>query len=437
MMAIRNAPAEPEGTPATTSGAEHPAASAPVRVVIVGVGLIGGSLGLAWRRARPDVEVTGVDAPGVLARALERGAIHHGASGDTGLDDAVARADLVVLAAPGPEILALLPRVAARLRPGAHVTDVGSVKGPVVAASARWLPAGAFTGGHPMAGAERGGIDRADALLFENAAWALTPMAGGFTSGAPAPAPADAAAHDDPGALARAVPPLLRALVEATGARPLVLTAERHDRIAAFVSHLPQLVATALAATAGEEAAREPALLALAGGGFRDTTRVAASSYALWRGILGANRAPALDALDAFLGTLAGLRDALAADDDAALARAFEAGARARTAIPASTKGFLTPLADVFLDASDRVGFLHGVTGALAGAELNLRDIELLKVREGSAGTFRLGFGTDAEAYRARAVLEAAGFTARRMDAEPGADAVPESAPEATSDALR
>ncbi|HEX9638289.1 MAG TPA: prephenate dehydrogenase/arogenate dehydrogenase family protein [Acidobacteriota bacterium] len=229
----------------------------PGSVAIVGVGLIGGSLGLALRRTWPHCRILGVDRPRVLARARARGAIDAAAT-----LPAAARSELVVLAAPVLAIIRLLDKLGACLGPTTVVTDAGSTKQAVMQAARRRLPRDRFIGGHPLAGRELGGIEAADGGLFRGAGWALVAPRGS--------APA----------LAR-----VRTLVRACGARPLLCTAAQHDRALARVSQLPQLAASALMAQAAA-----PAALAFAGSGLRDTTRLAASPYSIWADILATNR---------------------------------------------------------------------------------------------------------------------------------------------------
>ena len=364
------------------------------RVALIGTGLIGGSLGLALRAKHPEAEVVGFDASGAERDlALARGAVTRCAGS---APEAASGADLVVVAVPTAAVADVLREIAPALSPEAVVTDVASVKGPAMWAAAEILPAGVrFVGGHPMAGAERVGMAHADALLFENAVYVLTPGASGD---------GETPSRD-------AIAPEALWLVEAVGARAVVMSAERHDAVVAAVSHLPQLLAVALvahAAEAGDDA------LALAAGGFRDMTRIASSPFGMWGGILGANRDAILDALDGFARGLGTLREAVASGDTPELRAAFERASETRSAIPTHSKGFLAPLAEVTLWAEDRVGFLAGVTGALAEAGINIKDMELLRVREGTGGAFRLAFADGATADAALGVLRARGLRAER-----------------------
>lgn len=235
-------------------------AAAPI-VAVVGLGLIGGSLACDLTRA--GYRVIGIDRPSIRRRARARGYV---ATTRASLTAALRTADLVVLAVPPRASLELL-REAARAsrasgRPGLVITDVVSVKQPIVRLAER-LGLRGFVGGHPMAGRERGGLAAARAGLFQGRAWALTPTT----------------------RTRRRALRAVRALVRAVGARPVTLDAAAHDRSVAVLSHLPQLVAWALAA-----AARARGVDArLAGPAWREMTRLARSPRALWREILAAN----------------------------------------------------------------------------------------------------------------------------------------------------
>jgi prephenate dehydrogenase len=329
----------------------------------------------------------------VLDRAHERGALDERAADPQTL---VEDADVVVLATPVGTSLRMLKQIAPHLAKGAIVTDVASVKSPVMDQAAEVLPDHVhFVGGHPMAGAEKSGIDAADALLFENAIYALC------------------LADDDASALEGPLSPLVE-LVEATGARPLLLEADHHDRIAAWVSHLPQLLAVALMNLVDDlddATARQ-----LAAGGFRDMTRIASSPFEMWRDIVVGNQGPILDALGAMARSIQSLRNRLIEDDLDALDEAFDQASKAREGIPSNQKGFLQPLYDVLVRAEDQPGELHAITGTLLNADLNVRDVELLKFREGTGGTFRLGFSSADEAEAACNALNANDFEARPLE---------------------
>lgn len=367
------------------------------RISILGTGLIGGSLGLSWKERRPDCTIVGHDRPEILDTAETRGAIDEKAADPV---TAVEGADLVVLATPLSAILKLMETVADHVDENAIITDVGSVKQPVVDQAADVLPEYVhFLGGHPMAGAEHAGIDHTDPLLFENAVYAVC-----------------LPDNHDEGALDGPLAPLLD-LVEATGARPLLLDPARHDRLVAAVSHLPQLLAVALVNTvadADDDSEAGNLALELAGGGFRDMTRIADSPFHMWRDILVGNEGPIHDALSKFDRTLRTLRNRLIEDDLESLEEAFTDAQSARDAVPGDTKGFLHPLSDVYVRVPDEPGVVHQLTGHLLDADLNIKDLELQKIREGTGGTFRLAFATAQDADAAVEALQAAEYEAWR-----------------------
>ena len=235
------------------------------QITIIGTGLIGGSLALALKKRAFAVRVVGCDKEDVLAKAQARGAIDASVA-DPAL--AAAGSDVAVLAAPVGQIMDLLERIGPQLAPQAFLTDVGSTKVDILARARSVFGAEAprrFLGGHPMAGKEHSGIEHADAGLFQGAPWLFTPQAG---------------QRIDEGVSGEFV-----GLVKRAGAKPVVLDAGRHDRLCAWVSHLPQMLSTALAAAMEEEFGDDADLQAVSGRALRDMTRLAASPYAMWRDI--------------------------------------------------------------------------------------------------------------------------------------------------------
>lgn len=275
------------------------------RLSIVGVGLIGGSLGLAVRKRGLAREVVGCGRSAAnLEVALARGVLDR-ATDDLG--DAVHGADVVVLAVPVASSGAVATAVARHAGPETILTDVGSVKRSVVATlEAAWPDPGRVVGGHPIAGSDRTGAGAADAGLFEGRRCILTPTA--------ATAPA---------ALAR-----IERLWRDVGAVVERMDAARHDEILAWVSHAPHAVAYALVESVGR-ARTDDGLFGYAGSGFRDTTRIAKSSPELWRDVLLANADALGRALGAFRAVLDEIERAIGRGDEAALLRLL-AAARAR-----------------------------------------------------------------------------------------------------------
>jgi prephenate dehydrogenase len=250
------------------------------RVGIVGLGLIGGSIALAAREIWPGGLVIGVDRKDVLERAMVRHAI------DVAADDAVvlAEADLVILAAPIQQNLEILRELPDNVTGSAVVTDTGSTKRAIVDNAALLPDRLAFIGGHPLGGAARGGIEHARADMFNGRPWLFTPAPG----------------HD-----ARALD-RLKAFVSALGAVPQLLSPHEHDRLLAFISHLPQLTVSALMHVVGGTAREEG--LSLSGRGLQDTTRLASSPADIWKEVCATNADEIASSLDALISVLRQLR---------------------------------------------------------------------------------------------------------------------------------
>jgi prephenate dehydrogenase len=257
------------------------------RIAIVGLGLIGGSIALAVRERWSQVRITAVDRPPVLAHASSSGAIDRAAN--TVAD--IGTTDLIILAAPVRQNVQLLPQVMSVRPAGAIVTDVGGTKRDIVNAALE-LPSStaAFVGGHPIGGAERGGFGFARPDLFRGKPWIFTP----FTR--------------DPGSGIGDSQPLDRLFdfVRGLGARPTTMDAETHDRVMAYVSHLPQLAASALMEVVGRAASNDG--LRLSGRGLIDSTRLASSPASVWREVCAANADEIGSALDALIARLSELR---------------------------------------------------------------------------------------------------------------------------------
>lgn len=376
-----------------TQSDQSPPITPVTRIAIIGTGLIGGSIGLALRSVYPDLEIVGFDENESLSLALDRGAVTLGAVSPA---RAVENCQIVIVATPISSIPGVFNSIAGSLLTGAVVTDVGSVKAVVEQFAREILPDSVhFVGGHPMAGSEKGGIAHADRYLLENASYVLCPPTG--FDGHP-----------------MVYGELIR-LLEGVGARIILMDADRHDRIATAVSHIPQLMAVALTNLVAGRNASDDTTLKLAAGGFRDMTRIASSPFGLWRDVLQSNHASILDGLADLVSEIQKLRHRLIEEDLDAIEKSFESARDTRESIPRNTKGFLRPLSDVYVNASDRPGALLAIVQHLYDAGLSIKDIELLKLREGTGGTFRLGFETRRESAKAIDVLTADGHQARQL----------------------
>jgi len=250
------------------------------KIGIVGLGLIGGSIALKARELWPSALVIGVDNKDVLETAMRLHAI------DVAADDLIvlAEADIVILAAPVKQNIAILEELDENVRGRAIVTDTGSTKREIAAAARALPPRFTFVGGHPLAGAARGGLEHARPDLFEGRPWLLSIER--ETAGEE---------YDK-----------LSAFIRALGAEPRTIGAEAHDRMLAYLSHLPQLTASALMQVVGDAVGEDG--LALAGRGLADTTRLASSPADIWADIAATNADQVAPALDALIDVLKSLR---------------------------------------------------------------------------------------------------------------------------------
>jgi len=360
------------------------------RIAVIGLGVIGGSLGLALKARKSAREVVGYDcSPCARQEAEEIGAVDRVA---VDLAGAVEGAEVVILAIPVGKMVEVAEELKRYVKPGAIVTDTGSVKGSLVdAMEAIFHPRAFFVGGHPMAGSEKSGIKGADPYLLENAVYVLTPTP-----------------RTDRKALE-----LLETLFRALGARVLRLDPWEHDLMVGAISHLPHLLAASLVRTAAVVSREHPHTLMLAAGGFRDTTRIASGDPALWRDILLANREALLQVLALWEREIKALRGFIVRGDKEKLQEALEEARSIRDRIPAHKKGLLPALHELVVVVPDRPGIIGLLGTALGSRGINIIDIEILRVREGEGGSIRLGFTTPEAASQAEAVLKEMGIPVR------------------------
>ncbi len=321
---------------------------APRRANVAGLGLIGGSLGLAlgergWHVTGDDLDATRVE------RALAMGVIHA-----AGLDPL---AEITFVSTP---VLALADQVKRALaETDGVVTDVGSVKSGVVAA----IDDPRFVGGHPMAGSELEGLDGADGSMFEGATWVLTPTS-----------------TTSDGTFGE-----VAAVVAELGAEVVALPPDRHDQVVAVISHVPHLAAATLMGLASERAEEHAALLRLAAGGFRDMTRIASGHPAIWLDICAENRIAILSALDGLISGLVDMRDVVAVDDRDGLFDRLRRARDARANLP--VKGTQPgELREVRIPIPDRPGSAAEIFTLAAELGVNIASFEVVHSMEGTRG---------------------------------------------------
>jgi prephenate dehydrogenase len=356
-----------------------------MRIAVLGVGLIGGSIGLAARR-RLDAEVTGFDPERAnLDRAIELGALDRAAGSAAGALDG---AELVFCAAPVRELPGLVAEAISASAPEATITDVGSTKRELVAGLADVEGLERFVGGHPLAGAETAGVANARADLFEGARWYLTPT--DRTSGI---------AYDR---LQRAVADL--------GARPAAIDADAHDRMMATISHLPHVVANALASAAAEALGDGGERLPEVGPSFRDATRVAGANPAIWSDIFATNREAVAREVETIAARLAEaaelIRGGVLADVDSWHRAA--AADRQRLLEAAGAGGGLRELR---MTVSNEPGTVAEIALALGRRSVNIEDMALYPAADMRTGAISIWVAGDDEAERAAEIVRGLGHS--------------------------
>jgi prephenate dehydrogenase len=355
-----------------------------MRIAVLGVGLIGGSIGLA-ARTRAGASVCGYDPdPDVRARALALGAIDEQADD---IASAVAGAQVVFIAAPVGELPSAVKQALASACTDCVVTDVGSTKRVLADATADER----FVGGHPLAGAETAGVEQAREDLFDGATWYLTP-AKGSTAGV--------------------LYERLHRLLSRFGARPEAIDAETHDRLMAAVSHLPHVLANLLvaetAALLGEESQRLPAV----GPSFRDATRVAGANTAIWSDIYMSNRDALITAIDGLAAGLQEVRGWLAAGDAGAVSAWNERSRAERESLLGAglVGGAGATAIELRASVPNRPGVIAEIALALGGAGVNILDMVLSPSQDNRQGVVALWIAGDEHSGRARELIAALGF---------------------------
>jgi prephenate dehydrogenase len=358
------------------------------RIAILGLGLIGGSL--AFRLKNRGHYVTGFDVDADRAgTALHLGAIDAMEPSPT---TAVQGCDVVFIATPVGVIAETVEQIMPHVGLGTIVSDVGSVKRPIMESISNMGPPFAFIGGHPMAGREQGGIAAADPNLFENAVYVLTPPS----------------AMAQPKALA-----VLQDLIQRDlGANVTVMEAGVHDEIVAAVSHMPHVAAAAIVNALGQTAEKIPKALALAAGGFRDTTRIASGSPELWADICLHNCASVLRSIAYLQDQLEGVQEALLTQDARGLEEFFGKARDLRAEVPVAQRGLIPSLYEVMVPVPDTPGAISAVTSLLASAALSLNDISIVRQREGEVGALRLGLADGDSRDLALQILLSEGYRA-------------------------
>lgn len=356
------------------------------RTAIIGVGLVGGSIGLRMKQMEYGGFIVGHDRIEVLDEALAKGAIDECAQD---LSQAILNADLIVLATPVDVTLTLLPKVLNAAKPGAIVTDTAPTKRELADAARGVTETKAiYIGGHPLSGSKRRGIANADATLFDSAYWILAPT--------------------------ETTPPAVRESlswwVRMLGSYPLITTPEQHDQMVAMTTHVPFVIALVLSQWVAKRCAKEPLLQKLATGNFQSLTSQAALPFEMWGAVIDTNREQIERAVAEFREMLdEGARKL----SNGQLPEIWHEAHLFQKKLARERPGDWDANCDLVVTASDRPGSIARIAGLLAAAEINIRDIAVLYVREGKGGTLRVGLETRGDVRRALDLLNDHGFSAR------------------------
>jgi prephenate dehydrogenase len=362
-------------------------------ITIVGLGLLGSSLAACLKNRHPSpIHITGVSSTLACNKALQSGLIDTACSYED--FSWTSNCDVCILCTPISHIISYLTALGSHpLPPGCVITDVGSTKVDICNHALQVLPDSVhFIGGHPMAGSEKNGIDAMDEALFENAYWILCPQ------------------NNQAAALHK-----VKQFLQSTNSHLVYLDPTTHDFLMAYLSHSPQIISSALSASIPDHSVIKGNFLHLAGRGFRDMTRIAASGYPMWKDIFNTNRHNILQSLHDFKDTLQAMISALAElpQSEPQLHTVFEKGVKNRMQLSQPGKGFSQVLNEIIVQIDDEPGMIAKVVSPLSTAGVNIMDIELLKVREGIDGTLLLAFKNDEEATLACSVLSKLGYSAR------------------------
>jgi prephenate dehydrogenase len=353
------------------------------RILIIGLGLIGGSIGLAIKREK-DVTIVGHDIHGERLKLAQ--ALHVIDEIGTELSTEVEKADFIIISTPVKQTEQILATIAhLSLKKGAIITDVGSTKQQIMMKSKILRHEEVyFIGGHPMAGSHKTGVESSKAHLFENAFYILTP-----TSDTPTHAIQS-----------------LKDLLSGTRANFIEMTPDEHDHIAGLISHFPHIIAASLVHNVASYQNESHDISRLAAGGFRDITRIASSSPAMWRDILIHNRAPLLKQFDQWMKEMETVRTMIDQIDSEQIYEYFETAKSYRDGLPSKTKGAIPSFYDLFVDVPDYPGVISEVTAILAENKISITNIRIIEAREDIYGVLRLSFQTEDDRLRAKRCLE-------------------------------
>jgi len=356
-----------------------------MKIGVIGLGLMGASIAGAIQKFRSGEEIWGLDYKDVVKKAEDLGIIHHSCFQ---IQDFPQDLDILFLAAPISANREYLQKITERKDwQDLLITDLSSTKSGIIRAAdslekGNW----SFIGGHPMVGSEKQGIGAYNPFLYENAVYVLSETKKHFPS-------------------SEKFNQLIKLLYD-IGARIIKLPPDLHDRLAAYVSHLPHVIASTLINyILGLD--KEDLFFQLAAGGYRNLTRIADGDVGLWNDILTDNKEFLSEAVDSFIKALSDIRDQIV-DGDAK--EALLTAKKKRNTLSSDTRGFVNPLIDLRLEIEDKPGVLSDITYILFSEAINIKDISILKIRENLGGVLQLSFDSQKNKEKAAILLSSKGY---------------------------
>ncbi len=356
------------------------------KVMVIGLGLIGGSIALAIKKEHPHAEIIGFDINGQQAKLAKSLKVIDDYCAS--YEEEVADADFVVISVPVIQANEVLKQLSSIdfIKPQVVITDVGSTKGSITALAATLFPQKnvTFIGGHPMAGSHKSGVIAAKSHLFENAFYVLTPFQ----------------EEANPKEIA-----LTKMWLAGTKANFITMSATDHDLVAGVISHFPHVIAAGLVHQAEDMQTGNAYVTRLAAGGFRDITRIASSNPTMWKDILIHNKETILKLLDQWMKQMSEIKENLTQNNEAFLLDYFSKAKEFRDGLPVKAKGAIPSFYDLYVDVPDYPGIISEITGILAKEKISITNIRIMETREEIYGVLRLSFQSDDDRQSAEECL--------------------------------
>jgi len=356
------------------------------KVSIIGLGLIGGSLAKALREKVGIADVTAVSrSMEPLRQALQDGTIDRGFCE---VNEYVWNSDIIFICTPVKTAIKYIETIAARVRPGCIVTDVGSTKAEITKYVDGLENAPCFIGGHPMAGTEKMGYASSFAHLFENAYYILSPCR-----------TTNSAAMET-----------MAEIVRGIGGIPVVMDPAVHDRVTAGISHVPHIIAAALVNMVRENDTSDGKMRMLAAGGFRDITRIASSSPEMWESIIASNRDCITQVLSGYIEDLNSFKRYIESNDSESVLGFFESAKNYRDLFSKDRKGLIVPIHEITVDVVDKPGIIGEIATILGNNNINIKNINISNSREFEQGCLKITLPDSASVDDAFKLLDERGY---------------------------